>query len=57
MKFDYLSEKEVEEVQEFYKNHWVVKGNTIKADSVRIEIEVVDERHKRSSATLVFWWD
>lgn len=58
MKFDYLSEQEVEEVQEFYKNHWVVTGNTIKADSVRIEIEVAgDVRHKKSSATLVFWWD
>ncbi len=55
MEFDYIDEKVLERVKEFYKKDWEPIGRSIKADSIRYEI--VEHGGNYFGIELIMWWD
>lgn len=57
MEFDFVREKDVERIKEFYQKTWELKGREIKADSIRIEINPLDNNGEYYNVELIWWWD
>lgn len=57
LEFEFIDAKDLERVQEFYTKHFKPKGSVIKADSIRIETQPLDNNGQYFSAELVWWWD
>jgi hypothetical protein len=55
MEYEYIDEKTLERVKEFYKTHWEPKGKSIKADSIRMEISEHGQNY--FGIELIWWWD
>lgn len=55
MDFDFVQKEDLERIREFYKNQWEPKGESITADSIRIE--ETDHGHGYYGAELIWWWD
>ena len=57
LSYEFINKKDLERVQAFYTEHWEPKGRSIKADSVRMEIDEVDENGNYYTVELIWWWD
>jgi|LakMenE18May11ns_1017448.scaffolds.fasta_scaffold9837201_2 hypothetical protein len=55
LSYEFIDKKDLEKVQAFYIEHWEAKGRSIKADSVRIEINELDGNYY--TVELIWWWD
>lgn len=55
LEYEFIVEEDVENIRSFYNEHWEPKGRSIKADSIRIEVEELGNGYY--SAELVWWWD
>lgn len=53
--YDFVDEKMLGAIREFYKNHWEPRGKSISADSVRMEENQLD--HGYYEVNLIWWWD
>jgi hypothetical protein len=55
LEYEFIDGKDVERIKTFYSEHWEPKGRSIKADSVRIEVEELGNGYY--SVELIWWWD
>lgn len=55
--YEFIGKKDLEGIKTFYAEHWEPKGKGIKADSVRMEIDELDENGNYYSVELIWWWD
>jgi hypothetical protein len=55
LSYEFIDKKDLERVQAFYTEHWEPKGRSIKADSVRMEINELDGNYY--TVELIWWWD
>jgi hypothetical protein len=58
MRFEYLSgDAERKQYLDFYKKQWEPVGRSIKADSIRYELNENDGPDKSFTLELIYWWD
>ena len=55
MEYDFICEKQLNRIKEFYKTHWEPVGKSIKADSIRHE--VTEHGDNYFGIELIWWWD
>ena len=53
--YDFVDEKMLGAIREFYKRHWEPRGKSIIADSIRMEENKLD--HGYYEVNLIWWWD
>lgn len=57
LSYEFIDNKDLERVKTFYSEHWESKGKNIKADSVRIDIQKLDDSGTYYTVELIWWWD
>jgi hypothetical protein len=57
LSYEFIDKKDLERVKTFYAEHWESKGKNIKADSVRIDIQKLDDSGTYYTVELIWWWD
>jgi hypothetical protein len=57
LSYEFIDNKDLERVKAFYAEHWAPKGKSIKADSVRIDVNHLDDSGTYFSVELIWWWD
>jgi hypothetical protein len=57
LSYEFIDKKDLERVKTFYAEQWEPKGKNIKADSVRIDIQQLDDNGTYYTVELIWWWD
>jgi hypothetical protein len=55
LEYEFIDAKDVERIKKFYEEHWEPKGKSVKADSVRMDVQELGNGY--FSVELIWWWD
>ena len=55
LEYEFIDAKDLERIKKFYEEHWDAKGISVKADSVRMDVQEIGNGY--FSVELIWWWD
>ena len=55
--YDFIGKEDIERIKSFYVERWEPLGRSNKADSVRIDVEQLDDSGTYFKVELIWWWD